>query len=101
MTPAVQLHTVTPIVGECLRYYVSSATNPNAPHMVDLSENHGNGACSCRDWITRRNPAIKAGAPLFTRATSCRHVLAARRYFTIATLTEMAARLHPHGSTHE
>lgn len=86
---------VDPIPGEVLRYHVQSWSNPNAPHMVDLSLYGGNGECSCRDFTTRRRPAILAGAVLFTRKTSCRHVIAARKYFTQETLGEMARRLHP------
>lgn len=92
---------VAPIKGEVLRYQVESWEDPEHPHTVDLSLNKGNGACDCRDFITRRGPAIKEGKRLFTRATSCRHVLMARKYFTIATLTEMALRIHPHGEPTE
>lgn len=81
---------VAPMPNEALRYHVQSSSKPQSPYMVDLSLNNGNGACQCADWITRRNIAIKGGSPLFTRATSCKHVLAARRYFTVTTLTEMA-----------
>lgn len=96
MKPAVPVVIrVEPIQGEVLRYRVSSSSNPNAPHMVDLSLYGGNGECSCRDFTTRRRPAIREGAELFTRATSCKHVLAARKYFLIETLGEMARRLHP------
>jgi hypothetical protein len=88
---------VDPIYGEPLRYRVESWARPQFPHIVDLSMNKGNGSCSCTDFTTRRQPAIKAGGSLFTRATSCRHVMMARKFFTIATLTEMAVRLHPEG----
>lgn len=88
---------VAPINGEVLRYSVESWTDPAHPHTCDLSLNKGNGACDCRDFVTRRGPAIKAGKPLFTKSTSCRHLIMARKYFTLATLTEMASRLHPHG----
>ena len=84
---------VQPIPGEPLRYYVESWSSPTRPHVVDLAENKGNGACSCKDFVTRRQPAIDAKADLFTRETSCRHVIAARRHFTIHTLTDIAAEL--------
>lgn len=90
---------VEPIEGEPLRYRVESWSRPNQPHLVDLSLAHGNGACSCTDYVTRRAPAIKAGKPLFTKATSCRHVRMARKHFTVTTLAEMAARLHPDGES--
>ena len=82
---------VEPIAGEALRYYVESWSRPKLPYLVDLAENHGNGACSCTDFITRRQIAIRAGSPLFTRETSCRHCIAARKHFTIQTLTHAAA----------
>jgi hypothetical protein len=92
---------VAPIQGEVLRYTVESWSEPDKPHLCDLSMNRGNGACSCRDFVTRRGPAIKAGKPLFTQATTCRHLRMARKYFTIATLQEMASRIHPHGEPAE
>ena len=44
------------ILGEHLRYYVHSQTHGDETHVVDLLENDGNGACSCRDFETRRGP---------------------------------------------
>ena len=82
---------VQEIQAEPLRYLVESWSDPTRPYLVDLAENHGNGACSCKDFVTRRQPAIRQGSPLFTRATSCRHVVAARKHFTIKTLTDIAA----------
>lgn len=82
---------VQPVAGEALRYLVESWSNPKLPYLVDLSENHGNGACTCKDFQTRRQVAIREGHPLFTRETSCRHLIAARKHFTIQTLTDCAA----------
>ena len=82
---------VQPVAGEALRYFVESWSNPKLPYLVDLSENHGNGACTCKDFQTRRQVAIREGHPLFTRETSCRHLIAARKHFTIRTLTDCAA----------
>jgi hypothetical protein len=84
---------VQPIPGEPLRYYVESWSSPSRPHIVDLAENQGNGACSCRDFVTRRQPNIDKLMPLFSRETSCRHVIAARRHFTIHTLTDIAREI--------
>lgn len=81
---------VMPLVGEPLRYIVQSHANPLQPYMVDLSQHDGNGACCCADWYSRRLPAINDGKPLFTRHTSCKHIIMARRHFTQTTLREMS-----------
>lgn len=82
---------VQEIAGEALRYLVESWSNPKLPHLVDLSDHNGNGSCSCTDFVTRRQINIREGADLFTRDTSCRHLVAARKHFTIQTLTQVAA----------
>ena len=69
------------IEGEVLRFEVESASKPDQPHTVDLSENEGHGACSCWAWVRWCAPKIKAGRPLFAEETSCAHLLAARAYF--------------------
>ena len=84
---------IQPITGEAMRYLCESWSQRRAPYMVDLSEHHGNGACSCADYIARRAPAIRQGAELFTRATSCRHLIAVRKYWAMTTLREIAAHL--------
>ena len=82
---------VQEVAGEALRYLVESWSDPKRPYLVDLSENHGNGACTCKDFVTRRQVNIREGADLFTRDTSCRHLVAARKHFTIQTLTQVSA----------
>jgi hypothetical protein len=75
------------------RFRVPS-TNPKIGcYMVDLSDNHGNGACSCVDYMTRRLPAIRQGKPLFTRATSCIHLVRARNLFCTTVLRAFAAKI--------
>lgn len=93
MSRATRTVRVQPIPGEALRYWVESWTNATRPHLVDLAEHFGNGSCSCTDFLTRRQPAIVEGKRLFTDATSCRHVTAARRHFTEHTLADMAEML--------
>jgi hypothetical protein len=85
---------IQPIEAEAMRYLCRSASLPQSHHMVDLSKNYGNGECSCVDFIARRNPAIKAGAELFTRATSCRHLIAVRNHWTVTTLRQIAAMIN-------
>lgn len=84
---------IEPIVGEVLRYRVRSESKPAHSYIVDLSENQGSGSCFCTDYQTRRVPAIKAGMPAFSREVSCKHIIAARTYFTQTTLKEMARRI--------
>lgn len=84
---------IQPVAGEAMRFLCSSWSHPKQPHLVDLSENQGNGCCSCIDYTTRRGPAIKAGADLFTRATSCRHLIAVRKYWAMTTLRDIAAHI--------
>ena len=75
---------------ERMVYSVESDTGPH-PYRVDLLANGGIGQCSCRDWETRRSPAIRAGATIGTPASMCKHVLRARNYFLDGLLTTMAA----------
>jgi hypothetical protein len=81
---------IQPIEGEAMRFICESWSAKHAPHMVDLSKNYGNGVCSCADYIARRGPAIRQGAELFTRATSCRHLIAVRKFWAMNTLRDIA-----------
>lgn len=85
---------VAPIPNEALRYYCESWTSPQRPHLVDLSDHFGNGSCSCKDFITRRQPAIRDGKPLFTQATTCRHIQAAHRYWLKHSLEHAAETIN-------
>lgn len=84
-TPPIVLSTEERMVFDVL-----SRTNPAKRYRVDLLAYAGTGECACKDWATRRGPAIKAGAEPGTRATMCWHVLQARRHFTNALLRDMA-----------
>lgn len=61
-----------------------------AYYRVDLLAFDGAGQCHCKDWSTRRWPAIRDGKPHGTRATLCRHGILARRFFLNNLLTMMA-----------
>lgn len=81
---------VSPIPNEPLRYWVESWSS-SKPHLVDLSEHNGNGACSCKNYITRKWPAIRdSTAPLFTQETACRHIQAAWRHWLRHSLRDAA-----------
>ena len=75
---------------ERMVYSVESDTGSH-PYRVDLLANGGIGQCSCRDWETRRSPAIRMGVAIGTPASMCKHVLRARNYFLDGLLTTMAA----------
>ncbi len=62
-------------------FLVKSRSDPKSRHRVDLTHDRGYGRCSCRDWETRRGPAVKRGDPMGTRSTLCYHLIVARRYF--------------------
>ncbi len=84
---------VKPIEGEELRFYAESWSDPKNPHLCDLSFFEGNGRCSCKDFDTRRGVAIRAGKPMFSRATSCRHLIAVRVYWMQDELRKRAKLL--------
>ncbi len=79
-----------PSEGERMVYLVASATSPGKRYRVDLIANAGAGWCECKDFATRRGPAIDAGRPHGTRSTLCRHGIIARRHFLNALLADMA-----------
>ena len=81
---------VAPIPGEPLRFYVESASSPAHSHIGDLSDNEGFGACSCEDFILRREDFIASGAPPQTSRTSCQHIRAAFRVFGIWAVRQVA-----------
>lgn len=82
--------------GERMCYKLQSATNPKKPaYRVDLIANGGAGECSCKDWSTRRGPAIRAGEPVGTRRTLCKHAILARRHFLNGLLAELAKSEQP------
>lgn len=81
---------VTPSTGERLVFQVTSESNPRVRYRVDLIGAGGATECSCTDWGTRRWPNIKAGKPHGTRATLCKHGIAARREFLNDLLHKIA-----------
>ena len=73
-------------------YDVPSSQNPRICYRVDLTAENGYSKCACVDWATRRWPNIKAGAPIGTRETMCRHVIAARNKFLNDLLVRLAKK---------
>lgn len=97
MPKATQTIRVRPIDGETMRFYVESWSHPQRPHIVDLLAGNGASECSCTDWMTRRNIALRNGGKPGSSETMCRHVKAARNYFLNRLLRQMASD-HAHAS---
>jgi hypothetical protein len=57
---------IRPIQGECMRYFVGSASNPDQQHLVDLLENE----CGCPDWTCRHGEYERRTGKEY----SCRHI---------------------------
>lgn len=71
-------------------YLVRSFSDPKKRYRCDLTFGGGYGRCECRDWETRRSPAITEGQPMGTRRTLCRHLILARTYFLNGFLKRLA-----------
>lgn len=72
-------------------YSVPSDRNPRVCYRVDLAANNGAGFCSCTDFGTRRQPAIDAGEPILTKATTCKHQRRALWQFLREVMPRLAA----------
>jgi hypothetical protein len=57
------------------RFLVSSLTNPDNVHLVDMEEYDGYGECSCEYWHFNLGPKLKNGEE---PAKACRHIIAVR-----------------------
>jgi len=68
---------------DSLRFLVPSR-NGEAEYLVDIGAYEGNGACNCKHFEMRLEPKLKLGR--YSRALRCKHVLAARSFFTDAVV---------------
>lgn len=69
-------------IGERLVYQVRSENNPKVTYRVELTAHDGYSQCACKDWATRRSPAIKSKAfPIGSKEVTCKHVRGAREHF--------------------
>lgn len=75
---------------ERMVFSVVSERNPQKRYRVDLLSNNGNGACSCTDHGTRRQPFLNAGGDGFVREGCCKHTHKARQHFLKELLKAMA-----------
>lgn len=82
---------VKPIEGELgLRFEVESRSNPEHPNIVDLSNYDGWGQCWCKHWQCDIGPIVKKqSADRLSDESTCAHVRAAFRYFSMGALTAM------------
>jgi len=87
--------TITP-TNERYVYDVVSERPPHNKYRVDLVAEGGYSWCSCRDWQTRRGPAIKRGDPVGSPSTVCRHTKEARFYFLNTLLSRLATEENEH-----
>jgi hypothetical protein len=77
--------------GDRMCFSVKSRSHPDSPpYRVDLLAYGGAGQCHCKDWQTRRWPAIRDGKPKWTRATTCYHVRVAGKHFFVGLIEAMA-----------
>jgi len=88
-----------PIRGEPLRYYVHSETVGDETHVVDLTENDGNGNCSCTDFAMRRQPMLRQtgtivqfergrDGKIVSNTTECKHISAAKHHLATSVAKE-------------
>lgn len=75
--------------GERFVYQVASRTKEGRRYRVDLTANNGAMWCSCKDFSTRRQPAIDRGEPFLTNATTCYHTRNALRHFCLQLLPKL------------
>lgn len=79
--------------GDAMRFHVTSADVPGHAYLVDLSENDGLGACTCRDHAARVQPLIDRKQPFkdypLPGRLQCKHV-----HKTLLWLGKMVAAKH-------
>ncbi len=82
---------VKPIDGELgLRYHVESRSHPDTPNIVDLTSYGGWGMCFCEHWLYNIEKIVKnQSEERLTRKSTCAHVRAAFRYFSLHALDGM------------
>ena len=71
---------------DSLRFLVPSR-NGRGEYLVDIGAYSGNGACNCKHFEVRMEPKLKLGR--FQRALRCKHIQAARSFFTDAVINHL------------
>lgn len=85
-------HEVPQPTGDRFVYQVPSDKNPRICYRVDLTANNGAGVCQCKDFVTRRQPALDRGEPAWTQSSSCKHGRRAAWAFLQDVLPMLAAQ---------
>lgn len=60
-------------------------------YRVDLMANDGAMECECMSWQCDKGPALRRGAPPFTKATMCKHCKKALWDFVRELLPKLSA----------
>ena len=81
--------TVTPLAGEWFRFHVTSMSQPEFPHLVDLEPFGWNGQCSCEHFRFRLQPGLSKGEIKPGRAGRCRHLRLARETMLMDLLVKL------------
>lgn len=81
---------VRAIVGESTCFEVRSSSNPSEWHRVELKAHGGAGECACIRWQTVCWPIIRDTGSL-PPARRCRHLKAAREFYTNAKIAQEPA----------
>ena len=81
---------VRAIIGEPTTFQVRSKTNPDDWYQVDVKAHGGAGECSCVRWQCVCWPLIRDTQNL-APARRCRHLKAAREFYTNKKIAEERA----------
>ncbi len=88
------VETVTPIVGEPLRFHVRSRTEPGLKYLVDLESYNRNGECGCQHFEFRLRPVLAEHRhPTPSDRTRCWHILKARGWLLDRMLEKLSEHL--------
>ena len=85
-----------------LRYHVESRSDPDHPHLVDLSSFKGYGQCSCKNWCCNVWPIVRDQTqPKRTPKSTCAHIRVALKYLLNLTLNSLINEYAPDEATEE
>ena len=81
---------VEPVDNEPLSYHVKSDPSNDYCDLVVCTDHHGNGSCSCPDYVYKKLPYINEGYELFTTQTQCKHIILAQEYWKRKSLHDVS-----------
>ncbi len=76
--------------GDFMVYLCPSDKNPKIKYRCDMLANGGAGHCACKDWSTRRQPALDDGKLSLTKESACKHVIRVAWYLIREELKRLA-----------